>query len=173
MSLSSVSNTINALGIFGRLTPELEKRFAELEAKYSKRPKHDDANGIFSHLSLVINHDVSVGMVPVYIDLLRDLKPHLPFSITTSDVIVKDGKHLALSFDTAQTQQIRDLAGKFFEEGVVTTYYTKVVWFVPKKNQVAAIRELRNIREMVFSDFVLVANRQNNENTIYSSNRYK
>lgn len=173
MSLSSLSNTINALGIFGRLEPEQEKYFSTLETKYSRRPETDDANGIFSHLSLVINRDVPVGKLPNYIDLLRELKPHLPFKIKTSDVIIKDEKHLALSFDTAQTQAIRDLASKFVSEGVVTTYYTKVVWFVPKENQEEAIKELKKIKEMVFYDFILVANRQNDENTIYSSNRYK
>jgi hypothetical protein len=78
MSLSSTSNTINALGIFGRLEPKQEKYFTVLESKYSKRPENDDANGIFSHLSLVINNNVSVGNIPTYIDLLRDLKSHLP-----------------------------------------------------------------------------------------------
>lgn len=173
MSLSSISNTINALGIFGRLTPELEKQFSDLETKYSKRPEDNDANGIFSHLSLVINKDVPVGKVPVYIDLLKELKPHLPFSLKTSDAIIKDDEHLALSFDTDQTQAIRDLASKFIDEGVVTTYYTKVVWFVPKENQEDAINKLKKITEMVFYDFILVANRQNDENTIYSSNRYR
>src|SRR3972149_1327952 len=173
MSLSSSSNTINALGIFGRLQPKQEKYFADLESKYGRRPENDDANGIFSHLSLVINNNVPVGNLPGYIDFLRELKPFLPFRITTSDVIVKDDKHLALSFDTSQTLKVRDLASKFFKEGVVTTYYTKVVWFVPKEKQEEAIKELKKVKEMVFYDFILVANRQNDENTIYSSNRFK
>ena len=173
MTLSSDSNTINALGIFGRLEPKQEKYFTELEKRFSKRPKDDDANGIFSHLSLVINKDVPVGEIPKYIDLLRELKPHLPFKIKTSDVIIKDEKHLALSFDTSQTQRIRDLASKHFNEGVIETYYTKVVWFVPRKNQEEAIKELIKVKEMVFYDFILVANRQNDENTVYSSNRFK
>jgi hypothetical protein len=173
MSLSSNSNTINALGIFGRLEPAQEELFHSLEAKYSKRPENDDANGIFSHLSLVINNNVTVGNISSYIDLLKELKLYLPLKIKTSDVIIKDEKHLALSFDTTQTQQIRDLACKFFQKGVVTTYYTKVVWFVPKEKQKEAIKELKNIKEMVFYDFILVANRQNDENTIYSSNRFK
>ena len=130
MPLSSNSNTINALGIFGRLTPELEKYFSQLEAKYSKRPKSDDANDIFSHLSLVINKNVPVGELHDYIDLLKELKPYLPFTIETSGVIIKDGKHLALSFDVKQTRAIRDLASKHIPKGVVTTYYTKVLWFV-------------------------------------------
>ena len=172
MTLSSKSNTINALGIFGRLEPEQEKYFAELEKRFSKRPVEDDANGLFSHLSLVINKVISVGEIPKYLDLLRELKHHLPFKIKASDVIIKDEKHLALSFDTSQTQEIRDLAGKYFKEGVIETYYTKVVWFVPKENQEEAIKELKKVKEMVFYNFILVANRQNDENTIYSSTRF-
>src|SRR3989344_9426755 len=113
MSLSSNSNTINALGIFGRHEPSQENYFKELSEKYSKYLEDDDSIGIFNHFSLVINNNVSVGKIPGYIDLLRELKPFLPFKIAVSDVIIKDGKHLALSFDTAQTKEIRDLAGKF------------------------------------------------------------
>ena len=111
--------------------------------------------------------------MPAYIDLLKELKPLLPFKLKTSDVIIKEEKHLALSFDTQQTQTIRDIASKFIDEGIVTTHYTKVVWFVPKENQEDVINELKKIKEMVFYDFILVANRQNDENTIYSSNRYR
>lgn len=146
MSLSSSSNAINALGIFGRLEPSLEKYFKELSEKYSQYPKGDDSIGIFNHLSLVIQKDAPVGILPNYIDLLRELKPFLPFKIRVFDVIVKDEKHLALSFDTVQTQTIGDLASKFVPEGVVTTYYTKVAWFVPKENQEEAIKELKKKR---------------------------
>ncbi len=173
MTLSSTSNTINAVGIFGRLTPELEKYFSSLEAKYSKRPENDvDTNGIFNHLSLVVHRDVPIGRLASHIDLLRELKPYLPFKIKTSGAIVKDEKHLALSFDTNQTLEIRNVAAKFVPEGVVTTYYTKVVWFVPKENQKAVTNELEKVKEMVFYDFILGANRQDDGNTIYSSNRY-
>lgn len=144
-----------------------------MEAKYSKKPLSDDTNGIFSHLSLVVNKDVLIGKLPSYLDLLRELKPYLPFKIKISDVIIKDWKHLALSFDTDQTQRIRDLANEFIHEGIVTTYYTKVVWFVPEENQKKAINDLKKVKEMFFYDFILVANRQNDENTIYSSYRYK
>src|SRR5579859_2305751 len=106
MSLSSVSNTINALGIFGRHTPEQENYFKQLSDKYSKYPEGDDAIGIFNHLSLVINRDVPIGEISHYLDLLRELKKYLPFTIKTSEVIVIDEKHLALSFDTAQTQEV-------------------------------------------------------------------
>ena len=97
----------------------------------------------------------------------------MPFKIQVSDVIVKDEKHLALSFDTSQTQKIRNLASKFIPEGIVTTYYTKVVWFVPKEDQKAVIKQLKSVKEMIFYDFILVANRQDDANTIYSSYRYK
>ncbi len=55
----------------------------------------------------------------------------------------------------------------------MTTYYTKVVWFVPKENQEKAIKILRETKEMIFYDFKLVANRQDEANTIYSSNSFK
>ncbi len=161
------------MGIFGRLETSQEKYSKELSDKYSQYPEGDDSIGIFNHLSLVINKDVQVGKMPNYLDLLRELKPYLPFRIKTSDVIIKDDKHLALSFDTAQTQSIRDLASKFIPEGIVTTYYTKVVWFVPKENQEKVIEILRAIKEMIFYDFKLVANRQDEANTIYSSSRFK
>ncbi|MBF0102735.1 MAG: hypothetical protein HQK77_17680 [Desulfobacterales bacterium] len=173
MSLSSSSNTINALGIFGRLESSQERYFKELSDKYSKFPENDDAIGIFNHLSLVINKNIQVGKIQSYLDVLRELKPYLPFKIKTSDVIIKDDKHLALSFDTAQTQVIRDLASNFISEGVVTTYYTKVVWFVPKENQEKVIEILKETKEMIFYDFKLVANRQDDANTIYSSNSFK
>lgn len=173
MSLSSTSNTINALGIFGRMDPTWEKYFQELSDKYSVYPKDDDALGIFNHLSLVIKRDVPVGHLPKYIDLLKELKPHLPFIIKTSGVIIKEENHLALSFNNSQTQEIRALASKFIPDGVVATYYTKVVWFVPKEKQQELIKELSKIKEMTFYDFLLVANRQDDTNLIYSSNRYK
>lgn len=173
MSLSSVSNTINALGIFGRHEPSQEKYFKKLSDKYSKYPKDDDAIGIFNHLSLVITRDTPIGEMPKYLDLLRELKPFLPFKLQISDVIIKDDKHLALAFDTSQTKEIRKLAERYVPGGVVTTYYTKVVWYVPKENQEEVKKILKDTKEMVFYDFILVANRQNDENMIYSSNRYK
>lgn len=122
---------------------------------------------------MVISKDVPVGEMPKYLDLLRELEPFLPFKLQVSDVIIKDDKHLALSFDTTQTQKIRDLASKFLPEGVVTTYYTKVVWYVSKEKQEEVISILKDVKEMIVYDFILVANRQNDENTIYSSNKFK
>ncbi len=170
MSLSSDSDTINAVGIFGRLTPELEAYFASLQDRYSKVPKEHQ---IYSHLSLIVHKDVPVGKLPQHIDTLRELKPFLPLKLRTSGVIVKDELHLGLMFDIAQTEQIRNIATKFVPEGVVTTHYTKVVWFVPKENQEEAVKVLEKTQEMVFYDFILCANKQDNKSTIYSSNRYK
>ncbi|MBI2010302.1 MAG: hypothetical protein HYS86_03975 [Candidatus Chisholmbacteria bacterium] len=173
MSLSSTSNTINALGIFGRLESGQEKYFKALEDKYSQISQDSEAVGIFSHLSLVIEREVPVGKLSRYLDLLRELRPFLPFKLETNGVIIKDSQHLALSFDTIQTQPIREVAKKFIPEGVVTTHYTKIVWFVPKQNQEKAIKELKKTKEMIFYDFKLVANRQDDANTIYSSMLYK
>lgn len=173
MSLSSTSNTINALGVFGIIKPEQEEYFHSLEAKYSQKPKNGDTNGFFNHLSIVINRDVPVGKLSSYIDLLRELKQFLPSNVEVSDVTAIDGSHLALSFDIQQTQALRELASKFIGEGVVTTHYIKVVWFVPKEKQEEAIKDLKTVNKITFYDFILAANIQNDENTIYSSNRYK
>lgn len=172
MSLSSTSNTINALGIFGRLDPIQEKYFQEISDEYSQFPKGDDSVGIFNHLSLVINNSVPIGKVSDYLDLLKKLKQYLPLKIKTSDVIVIDDKHVALSFDISQTQVIRDLASRFFSEGIINTNYTKVVWSVSKENQAKVIEKLKEIKEMIFYDFKLVANRQDEANTLYSSNSF-
>lgn len=173
MSLSSTSNTINALGIFGRHEPELEKYFQNLSEKYSEYPENDPAIEIFNHLSLVIGRDVHVGELPKYIDLLRDLKPFLPLKVTVTGIFVKDVKHIALSFDPQQIEEIRNIASKLLPEVVVKAYYQKVVWYVPEEKQKEVMNILKDIKEMTYFDFILVANRQDYANTIYSSNRYK
>ena len=173
MSLSAKSNTINALGIFGRLTAEQEQAFARLEERYSKKLADDELNGFFPHLSVVIKRDVPVNEVASYLDLLGELKRFLPFRIPVSDVLIIEDKHLALSFAIEETEEIRKVAGKFFTEGVIPTFYIKVVWFVPKENQEAVKQELEKVKEIIFHDFILVANKQDDEHTLYSSNRYK
>lgn len=173
MSLSSDSNTINALGIFGRLSPKDEKYFQELENKYSKFPNGEKSKDFFNHLSLVINNNLVVSEVANYIDLLKALKPYLPLKIRVKSVILIDERHLALSFDITQTKEIRELAAKFIPKGIIETHYTKVVWDVPKENQEKVKKELEKIKEMIFYDFKLIANKQNDANTVYSSNRYK
>lgn len=172
MSLSSTSNTINALGIFGRHIKELEMHFADLEKQYSITSLDKEKGGIFNHFTLTLQRDVPIGRLPLYIDLLRELKKHLPFKLKVSDILAKDDTHMALSFDTSRTQEIRDAASKYVPEAVVTTFYTKVVWFVPKENQEKVKEELKSVKEMVVDDFILVANVQNDENTIYSSKRF-
>lgn len=173
MTLSSKSNTINALGIFGRLEPKQEKYFSDLQKKYSNFPKNHAAIGIFNHLSLVIENNVSIGKLPKYIDLLRDLKSFIPFQLKVEKVFVKDKLHLALAFDTKQTYEIRRVAKKFVPRGVVKTFYTKVVWFVPKNKQEEVETVLKPVKQMVFSDFILCANRQDEASTIYSSAKFK
>lgn len=173
MPLTSTTNKINALGIFGRLDPDQEKLFKDLEQEYSKRPEGDDSNDVFNHLSLVINNDVRVGEIPRYIDLLRELKEYLPLRLNTSGVIIREDMHLALTFDTSQTEQVRNLAEKLIGSGIIETFFTKVVWFVPEQKQNEVTKKLNEVKEMIFADFILVANKQNDEHTIYSSNRYQ
>jgi len=173
MTLSSSSNTINALGIFGRLEAKQEEYFLDLSKKYSQYPKNNEAIGIFNHLSLVVNYDVEIGRVSLYIDLLRKLESFLPYKIRVTGPIIIDGKHLALSFDIKQTQKIRDLAKKISLGHVVETYYTKVVWYVPKKKQQEVADMLKSIKEMTFYDFKLCANRQEDKSTLYSSLKFR
>lgn len=173
MSLSSTSNTINALGIFGRHEPELEKYFQNLSEKYSKYPENDDAIGIFNHLSIVIGQNVPVGKLPAYIDLLRELKPFLPLKIAVTGIVVKDGLHIALSFDPKQVKEVCDTASKFLPDVVVKAYYQKVIWFVPVEKQDEVKNILKDVKEMTYDDFILVANKEDDAHTIYSSNRYK
>ena len=54
----------------------------------------------------------------------------------------------------------------------VATWYTKVVWFVPKEHQGATIDKLSGIKELEFTDFYLVANKQNEANTIFTTNGF-
>lgn len=169
----SSSNTFNALGIFGRLEPKQEDYFLKLSRKYSRYPKGDKAIGIFNHLSLVVNTNVEVGQLSLYLDLLKKLEPFLPFKLLITEPIVIDDKHIALSFDIKQTKKIRELAKKITPGNIVETYYTKVVWYVPKNKQQAVMDILKNTKEMVFYDFKLCANRQDDKSTIYSSLKFR
>jgi hypothetical protein len=172
MSLSSTSNTINTLGIFGRLEPDQEKYFKVIQDKLGEIPENHEANGIFNHLSLVIDNNVPVNNLPTYLDLLRELRLFLPLTIDVSRVIIKDDKHLALSFDPDITKPLRSLASKFIPDHIIETYYTKVVWFVPQKNIEPAIKILEKTNQLVFTDFKLCANRQDDAHTIYSSLKF-
>lgn len=173
MSLSSTSNTINALGIFGRLDPKQESYFRGIQNKFSRFPESDESVGIFNHLSLLINRNVPIGHIAPYIDILHELKPYVPFKLQVKGVIVRDGKHIALSFDIQETEKIRRIASKFVPDGIVNTFYTKVVRFVPEENQQEVIKMLRDTNKMIFCDFLLCANRQDDASIIYSTNKYK
>src|SRR5258708_138696 len=83
------SNTIKALGIFGRLSKEQEEYFDTLEAKYSKKPNSDVYN-IFRHLTLTFIHDASTSDVREELDLLHDLKRFLPLKLHVRKAFVKD-----------------------------------------------------------------------------------
>lgn len=179
MSLSQKSNTINALGIFGRLSKEQEDYFDSLEKKYSKKPDPSLGYDIFRHLTLTFIRDATIRDVREELDLLYDLKKFLPVRLKSVRPFVKDevtmpgAEHIAIEFGLEQTKElvefIRKRAGN---ENTVATWYTKVVWFVPKENQQKVIEELSDFKELVFTDFYLVSNKQNDENTIYTSNSF-
>jgi len=172
------SNTIKVLGIFGRLAPEQESLLDDIERKYSAKPGPEAGYDIFRHLTLTFISNATIKDVNQQLDLLRDLKAFLPLKIKPLDLFVKDeesmegAEHIAVEFGLEQTknlvQFVRDRTG----DNTVATHYIKVVWFVPKENQEKAIAELRKIEELVFTDFYLVSNKQNNENTIYRSSQF-
>ena len=179
MSLSQTSNTINALGIFGRLSKEQEEYFDSLERKYSKKPDPIQGFDIFRHLTLTFIRDATISDVRDELDLLHDLKKFLPVRLKSVKPFVKDevtlpgAEHIAIEFGVEQTKElvefVRQRAG---DKNTVATGYTKVVWFVPKEHQQKVIDELSDFKELVFTDFYLVGNKQNDENTIYTSNRF-
>ena len=82
------SNTIKALGIFGRLSPEQEAFFDALETKYSHKPS--SGYDVFRHLTLTFINDASVSDVRDQLQLLRDLKQFLPVTLQVKKVFVKD-----------------------------------------------------------------------------------
>ena len=173
------SNTIKALGIFGRLSKEQEKYFDILETKYSKKPDPKLGYDIFRHLTLTFIHDATIRDVRDELDLLHDLKRFLPLKLSAKKAFVKDevtmpgAEHIAIEFGLDQTKDIVSFVRDRVGSNAVATPYTKVVWFVPKDYQQAVIDELSNLKELVFTDFYLISNKQNDANTIYSSNRFK
>lgn len=170
------SNTIKVLGIFGRLSTDQEAYFNELEAKYSNKPKGDDYD-IFRHLTLTFIPNAEVGDVNSQLNILKELKQFLPLKIRIKRPFVKDeeslpgAEHIALEFKLTETDKIVSFIGKRCPD-VVATWYIKVVWFVPKENQKAVIDELSQLKELEFTDFYLVSNKQNDANTIYTTNRF-
>jgi len=172
------SNTIKALGIFGRLTKEQEDYFDALEAKYSHIPIPISDHDIFRHLTLTFIHDASVSDIRDELDLLKDLKRFLPVKLQVKRAFVKDEvsmsgvEHVAIEFGLEQTKELVDFVRSRAGINTVATPYTKVVWFVPKENQHAVINELANLNELIFSDFYLVSNKQNDANTIYTTKQF-
>lgn len=172
------SNTIKALGIFGRLSKDQEEFFDNLERKFSKKPNPISGYDVFRHLTLTFIHDATVHDVQNQLDLLLDLKRFLPVRLHIQRTFVKDevtmpgAEHIALEFGLEQTKELVEFVKTRSGDNTVATPYTKVVWFVPKENQQAVIDELSNYKELVFTDFYLVSNKQDEANTIYTTNRF-
>ena len=170
------SNTIKALGIFGRLSKEKEDYFDSLEAKYSNKPKQ--GYDVFRHLTLTFIHDASIGDVRDELDLLYDLKRFLPVKLRVKKVFVKDevtmpgAEHIAIEFGLEQTKELVAFVKSRAGDNTVATPYTKVVWFVAKEHQQTVIDELSSFKELVFTDFFLVSNKQDDANTIYTTKSF-
>lgn len=177
--LELASNSIKALGIFGRLSPDLEKYFDSIEAKYSIKPDTDLGYDIFRHHTLTFVHDASVSDVAKQLDLLQELKSFLPYKLAVRKLFVKDevtmpGKeHIAIEFGQDQTKSLLEFIRKRVGDVTVETPYIKTIWFVPEENQQAVIDEMKDLKEIEFTDFYLVSNKQNIENTIYTSTRFR
>ncbi len=172
------SNTIKVLGIFGRLSQEQEGYFDALEKKYSNKPNPNLRYDIFRHLTLTFIRDASIRDVREELDLLYDLGLFLPVKLRAKKTFVKDEvtmpgtEHIAIEFGLEQTKELVAFVRNRVGDNTVATPYTKVVWFVPKDYQQAVIDELSNCKELVFTDFYLVSNKQNDANTIYTTNRF-
>lgn len=173
------SNTIKALGIFGRLSKEQEDFFDNLEKKYSKKPDPISGYDVFRHLTLTFIHDASISDVREELDLLHDLKRFLPLKLKAKKAFVKDevtmpgAEHIAIEFGLEQTKELIEfIKSRAGEKNTVSTWYTKVVWFVPKESQQTVIEVLSDFKELVFTDFYLVSNKQDDANTVYTTNRF-
>lgn len=171
------SNTIKVLGVFGRLSEEQEEYFNNLENKYSKKP-NGNTYDIFRHLTLTFIPDASIADLNEQLDLLSDLKRFLPLKVRAKRAFVKSeeslqgAEHIAIEFDLSETNEVVDFIRARCGDLTVATWYTKVVWFVPKENQPKVIEELKDFKAMNFTDFYLVANKQNEENTIYRTSDF-
>lgn len=171
------SNTIKVIGIFGRLSSEQESIFDALEEKYSQKPKGQEYD-IFRHLTLSFISDATVSDVAEELELLKNLKQFLPLKLKVNELFVKDeeflpgAEHIAINFGIEQTTELVDFVKSKAGFKAVATWYIKVVWFVPKENQKAVIEALSDLKEIEFTDFYLVSNKQNEENTIFTTNRF-
>lgn len=173
------SNTIKALGIFGRLSLDQEAYFDSLEKKYSKKPDSSKGYDVFRHLTLTFIHDATISDVREQLDLLHDLKQFLPVKLKINKAFVKDevtmpgAQHIAVEFGLEQTKELVSFVKNRAGDNTVATPYTKVVWFVPKDNQQKVIDELSGLKELIFTDFYLVSNKQDEANTIYTTSSFK
>lgn len=171
------SNTIKVLGVFGRLSPKQEKYFDKLEQKYSRKPKGDEYD-IFRHLTMTFIPNASVGDIRQQLGLLKGLRSFLPLKIRIKNTFIKDeeslpgAQHIAIEFELSETKQLVDFVRQHSGENTVATWYIKVVWFVPEEHQEAVINQLSTLKELEFTDFYLVANKQDQINTIYTANSF-
>ena len=171
------SNTIKVLGIFGRLSPEQEEFFDGIEQKFSKKPGGDEYD-IFRHLTLTFIPNASIPDARSQLDLLKNLKKFLPLKVKIKKFFTKDeeslpgAEHIAAEFELSETQEIVDYVQQHCPDMFVATWYTKVVWFVPKENQALVMKELSDVKELEFTDFYLVSNKQNEANTLYTSQAF-
>lgn len=172
--LELTSNTIKVLGVFGRLTPELEQYFDSIENTFSLKPKGGEYD-VFRHLTLTFTPDATIADVHSQLELLRDIKQFLPVKLKINKVFIKneeslDGaEHIAIEFGLEQTKELVAFVKDRVGESAVATWYIKVVWFVPKENQAEAIKAMSDLKEIEFSDFYLVSNKQSEENTLFKS----
>jgi len=172
------SNTIKALGIFGRLSKEQEDYFDALENTYSNKPDISLGYNVFRHLTLTFINNALIRDVQNELDLLHDLKQFLPVKLEVRRIFVKNevtmpgAEHIAIEFGLEQTKELVAFVRNRVGDNTVATPYTKVVWFVPKKNQQTVINELSSLKELVFTDFYLVSNKQDEANTIYTTKRF-
>ena len=84
-----------------------------------------------------------------------------------------DAEHIAIEFDIKQTRELLDfIRSRVEKDHVIETPYIKTIWFVEKNNQKKEIDELKDLERIEFSDFYLVSNKQDDENTIYTSSGF-
>lgn len=173
------SNTIKVLGIFGRLSPTQEAFFDALEEKYSQKPDDDAGYDIFRHLTLTFIPNAKVSDIKEQLNILHDLKKFLPLKLKPLKFFVKDeesmegAEHIAMEFGLEQTKELVEFVKISAGDKTVATWYIKLVWFVPKENQQKVIDELSKLSELEFTDFYLVSNKQDEENTIYTTTQFK
>lgn len=171
------SNTIKVLGICGRLTRELEAYFDEIEGRRSQKPGGTEYD-IFRHLTLTFTPEATIYDVNQQLILLRDLRSFLPLKIKVKRVFIKaeeslkGAEHIAIEFELDQTKELVEFVKNRVGESAVATWYIKVIWFVPKQHQVAVIEKLSGLKEIQFSDFYLVSNKQDDSNTIFRTSDF-